>query len=439
MTVLSQNAIQVHTRASPAAKPLSSQASTWVLLAPLFCYACNGMFWFRTSGSSDDLNATYGTLASGGSGLADNVAIMAVLLLTLSFPLLSRARAILRVLQRNPVFLLIPMWVSASFLWSQIPLVSLEWSPAAVLIVLFACFLHCRFSPEEQLRLFLMLGTVCLFLSLALSSSSLTYRDHMGGWYGVYSQKNICCMVTEFLLLSALYASGKGLLFRIFRAVYVVGSIFLIIMTQSATGRLTLSLLLAFVLLTKLLPRLRRIERKLLLLSAAAFFVASAVLGFAAYASIARLLGKDPTLTGRTEIWLAVIPSIMRHPLLGYGYRAFWRGYQGESAYVSLFAHWAPPNAHNALLEIWLTLGAVGVVSILFTIFQALRNGFLCLINTNSSHLAWYTSIVVLMLLVSVDEAEMVSPYGLMWMLYIFACLGLSSGVRQLRRELACA
>lgn len=436
MSVLSQDAIQVHTRAAPAAKPLWSQVFTWVLLAPLFCYACNGLLWFRSSGPGDVLTAIYGSAASGRSGLADSAAIMAVLLFTLSFPLLSRARAILRILRQNPVFILIPMWVSASFLWSQVPLVSLEWSPAAVLIVLFACYLHCRFSPEKQIQLFLTLGTICLLLSVALSLSSSTYRDPIGAWCGVYSQKNICCMVTEFLLLPAFYASGKGLLFRIFCVIYVTGSIFLIMMTQSVTGQVTLSLLVAFVLLTKLLPRLRRSERKLLLLPAAALAVASGVLGFAAYASIARLLGKDPTLTGRTEIWRAIVPAIMRHPLLGYGYRAFWRGYQGESAYVSLSAHWAPPNAHNALLEIWLTLGAVGVVLILFTVLQALKNGFVCLTDMKSSYLAWYTSIVILILLVSVDEAEMVTPYGLPWMLYIFACLGLSSGVR---RELACA
>ena len=36
------------------------------------------------------------------------------------------------------------------------------------------------------------------------------------------------------------------------------------------------------------------------------------------------LLGKDATLTGRTGIWSAVIDSIAKRPLLGYGYQAFW-------------------------------------------------------------------------------------------------------------------
>ena len=36
------------------------------------------------------------------------------------------------------------------------------------------------------------------------------------------------------------------------------------------------------------------------------------------------LLGKDTTLTGRTELWDAVVSLIKERPFLGYGYRAMW-------------------------------------------------------------------------------------------------------------------
>ena len=34
--------------------------------------------------------------------------------------------------------------------------------------------------------------------------------------------------------------------------------------------------------------------------------------------------GKDPTLTGRTDIWLATLDLIKQKPLLGWGYMATW-------------------------------------------------------------------------------------------------------------------
>ena len=36
------------------------------------------------------------------------------------------------------------------------------------------------------------------------------------------------------------------------------------------------------------------------------------------------VLGRDPTLTGRTEIWRFAIKSIASRPFLGYGYDVFW-------------------------------------------------------------------------------------------------------------------
>jgi exopolysaccharide production protein ExoQ len=429
-----QLAFPIRPSSSSGIKSSPLQVFTWLILGALFCYACNGTLWFRAQSSA--VVDTYGTAASGSSSKADNVAILAFLLLTLSLPLFLRARAILRTLRENPVFFFIPAWASASFLWSQIPLVSMEWAPATCLVVLFACYLHCSLSSEEQIRLFLFLGTICLVVSVLFSAGSSTYRDSTGAWSGIYTQKNICCMVTEFLLLPVFYARSNGLLMKLFRVIYTVSSIGLILMTQSATGRITLALTLAFVTMTKVLPRLRTVERKLLLLGGAILTSVTIAFGFAAYAKIARELGKDPTLTGRIDIWSALIPSILKHPFLGYGYRAFWRGYQGESAYVSLASHWAPPNAHNALLEIWVTLGLVGVALILFTVLRALKDGFLCLVNSNSTGLAWCASTVFLMLLLSVDEAEYLNPFSLMWLLYILACLGLTAGARELRRGL---
>ena len=39
--------------------------------------------------------------------------------------------------------------------------------------------------------------------------------------------------------------------------------------------------------------------------------------------SLFELMGKDPTLTGRTDIWGYVMPYIYQRPLLGWGYGAF--------------------------------------------------------------------------------------------------------------------
>src|SRR5580704_8367133 len=70
-------------------------------------------------------------------------------------------------------------------------------------------------------------------------------------------------------------------------------------------------------------------------------------------------LGKDPTLTGRKDIW-ALVLGLHTNPLIGTGFETFWLGSRLEfmlHALVNL-----PINeAHNGWIEVYLNLGWVGL------------------------------------------------------------------------------
>jgi len=73
---------------------------------------------------------------------------------------------------------------------------------------------------------------------------------------------------------------------------------------------------------------------------------------------LASQVGRDPTLTGRTEIWKAVL-SLHTNWLLGTGYESFWLGPRLNY----LWPLTGQVNeAHNGYLEVYLTLGIVGVI-----------------------------------------------------------------------------
>ncbi len=70
-------------------------------------------------------------------------------------------------------------------------------------------------------------------------------------------------------------------------------------------------------------------------------------------------LGKDPSLTGRKEIW-ALVLSLHTNPLIGTGFETFWLGSRLE------FMRQALPNeiineAHNGYVEVYLNLGWAGI------------------------------------------------------------------------------
>lgn len=78
-----------------------------------------------------------------------------------------------------------------------------------------------------------------------------------------------------------------------------------------------------------------------------------------AFTLILQALGKDPTLTGRTEIWGGVLQALDGHYLLGGGFGAGW-DIVGERLFILtgiLVGH-----AHNGYLDLMTDLGIVGLV-----------------------------------------------------------------------------
>ncbi len=91
---------------------------------------------------------------------------------------------------------------------------------------------------------------------------------------------------------------------------------------------------------------------------------------------ITEAIGKDPTFSGRTNLWTAMIISIEKHPLFGTGYLAFW-SVSPPSAYLKhiydLFI-WIPNQSHNGYLDIANEVGFIGLVLFLTMIIKYFIN-----------------------------------------------------------------
>src|SRR5262245_58266320 len=70
-------------------------------------------------------------------------------------------------------------------------------------------------------------------------------------------------------------------------------------------------------------------------------------------------LGRDTTMTGRTDLWDAVLP-LNPNPLLGAGYESFWLGDRLKALWTRFW--WQPNQAHNGYLEVYLNLGLLGLL-----------------------------------------------------------------------------
>jgi exopolysaccharide production protein ExoQ len=87
---------------------------------------------------------------------------------------------------------------------------------------------------------------------------------------------------------------------------------------------------------------------------------------------LAGAVGRDPTLTGRSNIWNAVL-STHTNPLLGAGYESFWLGPRLTRVW-ELAGH--VNEAHNGYLELYLSLGLIGLL--LLFVFMAASYVAIC-------------------------------------------------------------
>ncbi len=408
----------------------------WLLIIPLFYFASFGSLWFQTVDHNNSTSEIYGAIAthspSWGGSLPEKMVFLVVLLV-----ICPKIKSVAALSLKDGVFASITTLALVSASWSQYSTDSLHWSLFLAMNTIFVFFLFRRFSPRQQIELFLMLGTVCLVCSLTLSLFFPRYGveqgAHIGAWRGMYPQKNMCAMATLYMLPSAFCLPSRSSWFAMFKVVYVSMSVFLIAMSRSQSSLVSLALLAPVLIAIKLTCKFESKERPILFLIGTITALVLVAVAFSNVGRMAYALGRDPSLTGRTQIWKAVMEAIAKQPLLGYGYHSFWRGYQGESANLSLAAHWAVTSSHNGLLEVWLTLGVAGLGLVGYSMVRALRDSFVCLYSGRLPYAQWCTCIALMTIFVSLDEGELTMPNNLTWMLFMLACVGLSEGAKTVR------
>ena len=90
---------------------------------------------------------------------------------------------------------------------------------------------------------------------------------------------------------------------------------------------------------------------------------------FDIYEQVIVFLGRDPSLTDRTEVWGDAL-ALVSNPIFGMGFESFWLGPRLDILWAKWW--WQPNQAHNGYIETYLNLGVVGV----FLLFGLLVSTF---------------------------------------------------------------
>jgi len=130
-------------------------------------------------------------------------------------------------------------------------------------------------------------------------------------------------------------------------------------------------------------------------------------------------LGKDPSLTGRAELWEFVIDIASRRPWLGYGYGAFWYGEKSASEPVWKAFAWHPPNAHNGFIDLWVSIGFIGVLIFLFGFLVNTFNAVLLVRRTKTSATLLPLMLLLYTVFSNLSESGLMVQNDFFWVVYV--------------------
>jgi O-antigen ligase len=171
------------------------------------------------------------------------------------------------------------------------------------------------------------------------------------------------------------------------RFLVIALAILFVVMSGSRTGWVLSLLALVLTYTSHIVGRLPRIDRAAMKAALFAVSVVAGVLLYLNFSGVLAVLGKDPTMTQRTVIWASVIPSILRHPFVGYGFGAFWSGLNGESTQTILVTGWMEAQAQSGYLDVLLQIGLLGFCPLIWLFIRALIKGGPTAVSGGRTHL----------------------------------------------------
>ena len=294
-------------------------------------------------------------------------------LIAVGFLILNKRQVRLsEVVQNNGWIIAFLLYCLISIIWSDFPLVAFKrWikilgHPIMALIVL------TEPDPQEAFR---RLMKRCAYVVVPVSILFIKYYPKWGRTYdqwsglqmtnGIAIGKNLlgadCLTLGLFFFWHFLQtwqterntSKRKELLLI---TGFLLGICWILRLAHSATS----SISLCIGIFTIVFVGLRSINKKLIgtYLLGALVLLAMAELGFGLSAHVSEALGRNSTLSGRTELWAQLL-KLHTNPIFGTGFESFWLGDRLQR--LAEIYWWHPNEAHNGYLEIYLTLGLVGL------------------------------------------------------------------------------
>jgi len=274
-------------------------------------------------------------------------------------------------ISRNWAVLLFYGYLLVTVLWADSSLVSFKrWFKDFGNVIVALVILTER-NPQQAVR---AVFVRCAYILLPLSVIFIRYFPELGRRYsrsgnleitGVTTQKNslgILVLICGLVLVWEWFERSKATRARQSRmerylplGLFAIGA-YLLHLCDSKTSIVCLGVGLG-VLASIKIPVLRKRVGALglyILLAGAAFYVLDSIFGLRD--NLIAGLGRDATLTGRTDVWRELL-ALKTDPIFGIGFCSLW----SDKFYLEKLPYWVGASAHNGYLEMFIDGGMIAI------------------------------------------------------------------------------
>ena len=339
--------------------------------------------------------------------------------------LLYRLNRLWRAWPAAVLILMLVLWAYASKWWSLFPDVTSRRAVALAISCGFALYLGAVYRGPHLPRLLMLTGLIMAVGSLLLvfgwPEIGVHQTDNAGLWRGMWYEKNQmgAVMVVAATASAACLASPDRR--RLLPALALALSAGLVLATQSKTS------LLCLMLGTGMIGGLWAMRQGGAAFSVFAVWAAVTAAGAGVLlwnshsVEILEVLGKDPSLTGRTDIWEAIMTRVAERPWTGWGYGAFWERDSVPADWIRVETGWLVPNAHHGWLDVLVQLGWPGALTVGLCVVLAVVISLLRATRSGVEEGWWALGFLAAFLTLSFSESILMAHQGLPWVLCLAA------------------
>lgn len=333
-------------------------------------------------------------------------------------------------------YLVLLAYAVLSVSWAEQPIVSAKRAVQLFGVVFVALALVRQRGERDALERFTWPAVIFLVLGvLALAAPSMSF-DPDGNFKGTAVTKNtwgqFALLATLIFLYQALSKHQTKLSWWLFG-----GGLLSLAATRSATS-IAVFIAAVSIMLAWVAHKRYRSNFQIALLGASLIGIAM-VFGYflftgslpveAALSAGLGSVGKDATLTGRSELWRMMGYEIARHPWLGAGYGGFWLGIDGPSFSIVRYFTWRPGQAHNGYIDIVNELGYVGLTLILVVLLSHFRNIYLYSRLGFGLPAIFHAAILCSVLLLNISETSFMRTTHLWWIVLTMSMIEIKSQI----------